>query len=306
MIAETDLEHDRVPVATMVRVAAWVGLVANLVLVAVKLVAGVAGNSQAVVADAVHSATDVITDVALILGVRYWTAPADEQHPHGHRRIETLIAMSIGLLVGAVAVGIGWEAISGLGAAHYTVPGGIALAAAVLSIVVKEGLYRWTLVVARRTDSQALAANAWHHRSDALSSLPAAAAVAVAMLFPNLRFVDQVGAVVVAHFILFAAWRIVRPTLAQLIDEGAPRSQRREIEALALGVDGVVSAHALRTRFVGSALAVDLHVEVDGEMSVTDGYAIAQAVRLTLLEYGPKISDVLVQVEPYREGVGRD
>ncbi|MCK5375997.1 MAG: cation transporter, partial [Acidobacteria bacterium] len=272
------------PVVKTVRRAGWVGLLCNLLLAAAKAAAGVFGHSQAVLADALHSLTDSVTDVAVILGVRYWTAPADEDHPHGHGRIETLVTVIIGFSIGLVAVGMGWQAIRGLRHGEdVRPPAGIALGVALLSIGVKEALYRWTAGVGRTVNSPALVANAWHHRSDAISSIPAALAVAVALLVPGWAFVDRVGAIVVCIFILYAAWRILHPALNQLIDAGAPPEERRRIEELALEVDGVEAAHALRTRYVGAKLAVELHLEVDGGLSVGEGHAIAQAVRRRLL-----------------------
>lgn len=283
-----------------VRTVGWVGLIINLLLAAGKAAAGILGHSQAVLADAVHSLSDTVTDIAVILGVRFWSAPADENHPHGHGRIETLITVIIGLSVGGVAVGMGIDAIRGLRAHSTTSPSAIALVAAVASIVIKEGLYRWTAAVGRQVRSPALVANAWHHRSDAISSLPAAAAVAVSLIAPQWAVVDRVGAVVVCLLILQVAWRILRPALDQLVDAGAPADDCRRIEALALEVDGVEAAHAVRTRYVGAALAVDLHVEVDGGLSVAEGHAIAVAVRRRLVADGPDIADAIVQVEPYR------
>jgi cation diffusion facilitator family transporter len=195
---------------------------------------------------------------------------------------------------------MGTQAIRGLRHEPEGAPTVIALAVAVVSIAVKEVLYRWTANVGRQVRSPALVANAWHHRSDAISSIPAAAAVAVTLIDPEWAVVDRVGAVVVCLLILQASWRILRPALDQLIDAGAPASDRRRIEQLALEVDGVESAHAVRTRYVGSELAVDLHVEVDGGLSVGEGHAIAVAVRRKLLESGPDVTDALVQIEPHR------
>lgn len=282
------------------RRAGWVGLACNLGLAAVKAAAGVLGHSHAVLADAVHSLSDLATDIAIILGVKFWSAPADENHPHGHGRIETLVTVVIGLTLAAVAVGMGVRAITGLQRGVETPPTAIALAAAVLSIVVKEALYRWTAGVGRRVRSSATVANAWHHRSDALSSVPAAAAVAVSLIDPEWAVVDRVGAVVVCLLILQASWRILLPAVEQLIDRGAPAADRRRIEALALEVDGVESANAVRTRYVGTALSVDLHVEVNGALSVTEGHAIATAVRRKLVEEGPDVADAVVQIEPLR------
>ena len=289
---------------TQVRYAGWIGLVVNLSLAAVKLAAGLLGHSQAVVADAIHSLTDTVTDVALILGVRYWSAPADERHPHGHRRFETLVTVFIGLVVAAAAVGIGWDAITSFGQPSHP-PSTIALVAALLSIGIKEALYHWTLRMGKKIDSPALVANAWHHRTDALSSVPVAIAVAVAMVDHRLAVVDQIGALVVAVFVLHASFRIIRPALDQLVDAGAPTAHRRELERLALEVDGVLAAHALRTRYIGSELAVDIHIEVDANLSVADGFAIARQVKNDLLGRGPKVADVVVQIEPY-EGEERD
>jgi len=277
-----------------------VGLLCNLLLAAAKAAAGILGHSQAVLADALHSLTDSVTDIAVILGVRYWTAPADDDHPHGHGRIETLITVVIGLAIGAVAIGMGTQAIRGLRHGPDVAPSGIALVVAMISIVVKEILYRWTARVGREVRSPALVANAWHHRSDAISSIPAAVAVSVTLIDPEWAVVDRVGAVVVCLLILQASWRILRPALDQLIDAGAPAADRRRIEELALQVDGVESAHAVRTRYVGADLAVDLHVEVDGGLSVAEGHVIAVAVRRKLLEEGPNVNDALVQIEPHR------
>ena len=278
----------------------WVGLLCNLVLAAAKAASGILGHSQAVLADALHSLTDSVTDVAVIFGVRYWTAPADEDHPHGHGRIETLITVVIGLAIGAVAIGMGTQAIRGLRHGPDVAPTGIALVVALISIAVKEILYRWTARVGREVRSPALVANAWHHRSDAISSIPAALAVAVTLIDPGWAVVDRVGAVVVCLLILQASWRILRPAIDQLIDAGAPATDRRRIEELALQVDGVEAAHAVRTRYVGADLAVDLHVEVDGGLSVAEGHVIAVAVRRKLLEEGPNVNDALVQIEPHR------
>jgi cation diffusion facilitator family transporter len=276
----------------------WVGLFTNLTLAAVKMAAGVLGHSHAVVADAIHSLSDVVTDVALLAGVRFWSKPADERHPHGHQRIETLVTVLIGASLGVVALGLMWDAVVGGHGGRSLTPAPVALAAAVLSIVVKEVLFRWTLAEGRSVDSPALIANAWHHRSDSLSSVPAALAVAVAVVAPEFAFVDRIGALVVCIFILIAAGRILAPALSQLIDTGAPREDRRRIRQLALGVEGVEEAHAIRTRYVGSTLAVDLHVEVNAELSVEEGHAIGEAVRQRLLDQGPKVADVLVHVEP--------
>jgi cation diffusion facilitator family transporter len=281
-----------------VRRVTWVGLAVNLLLAGLKFVGGALGASQAVLADAVHSLSDSTTDLAILIGVRFWSAPADRDHPHGHRRIETLITALIGLSLAAVAVGLTYNALTTLEQPHARPPGWIAFAAATASIAFKEALYRWTAAVGRRVRSTAVIANAWHHRSDGLSSVPAALAVAGARLYPAWSFLDHIGAIVVSLVILQAAWRIVWPALKELTDIGAPDEQREQIRGIALGTEGVEQVHAIRTRYVGSSLAVDLHVLVDGEMSVRQGHEISAEVKRRLLAQGPELVDVVVHLEP--------
>jgi cation diffusion facilitator family transporter len=282
-----------------VRKVSWVGLVSGLGLTAVKLAAGLLARSQALVADAVHSLSDTSTDVAILVGVRYWSAPADKDHPYGHQRIETLVTIFIGLLVGGVAVALAYNALNTLRGGKYTQPGWAAFGAAVVSIVVKEVLYRWTAKVGKRVKSSAVVANAWHHRSDALSSIPVALAVAGAAISPSWSFLDPLGAVLVSVFVLIAAWRILRPALGQMVDVGAPEHVVRELKRLAAETKGVKGVHALRTRYLGSGLQADLHVTVDGGLTVQEGHDISEDVKQRLVEHGPDVLDVVVHLEPH-------
>jgi cation diffusion facilitator family transporter len=292
--------------ARAVRRVTWGALVTNMVITAAKFAAGILGSSQAVVADAVHGASDSVTDVAILIGVKYWSAPADEKHPHGHRRIETLMSAAIGFVLVIVAVGIVWHAIETLPEQHEKPPGWVAFAAAVVSILGKEALYQWTAAVGRRIKSPAVVANAWHHRSDGLSSIPAALAVLAARLLGReWIFIDHVGAVVVSLFILRAAWRIVKPALGELVDVGASPKEMEEIREVAMRTEGVLEVHQVRTRYSGSSLQVDLHIRVDAEMSVREGHEISEAVRRRLMAEGPGVLDVVVHLEPH-EGDGHD
>ncbi|MBG0777786.1 MAG: cation transporter [Desulfovibrionaceae bacterium] len=279
----------------------WVGLVINLVLAAVKVGAGLAGSSRAVVADGVHSLTDLATDVAVLAGARLWNRPPDETHPYGHGRIETIITVGIGLALFGVAVGIVRGAfLAPDGGAHRT--GLIAVAAAALSIVVKEWLYRWTAAAGKRVGSQALQANAWHHRSDAVSSIPAMLAAGSAALAPSLWWVDRAGAVAVSLFIFKAALDIAWPALSQLADRGAGRETVDRLARAACEVEGVLGVHALRSRFLGSHLIVDLHLEVDPDITVAEGHDIAEAVKRRLVDGEAVVVDVVVHVEPHPTG----
>ena len=289
---------DRAVKASVQRVG-WVGLAANIVLSGLKFVAGVLGHSQVVVADAVHSLSDGVTDVALLVGVRYWSKPPDEDHPHGHRRIETVITVVIALVLAGVGVGLAYRALATLRRPDAGPPGWIAFAAALVSVVSKEALYRWTAAVGRRVRSSAVVANAWHHRSDALSSIPAALAVAGAAISPAWSFLDHVGAVLVSLFILHAAWRIGWPALSQLVDTGASAEQRRRIEAVAQATDGVRAVHAVRTRYIGTGIQVDLHILVDPHLTVRRGHEISEDAKQRLLASDHDILDVVVHLEPY-------
>lgn len=280
------------------RLTAW-GLVANLALSGLKFVAGLAGASQALIADAVHSLTDSTTDLVVLIGTRYWSAPADAEHPHGHGRIETMITVLIGVVLGGVGVGLAYNALSTLHLAHRARPGWIAFVVACVSIASKELLYRWTVRMGRRIKSSALIANAWHHRSDGLSSLPVAIAVLGTRLRPDWVYLDHVAAVIVSLLILQAACTIVWPALKRLADAGASQEERERLHALVNSSAGVRAVHALRTRHIGPGLQVDLHVLVDPNLTVHDGHRIAHEVKSRLLEEGPDVVDVLVHVEPH-------
>ena len=273
------------------------GLGVNLLLCVVKGAAGWFSQSQALIADAVHSLSDTATDLAVLVGIDYWTAPADDCHPHGHGRIETLVSFFIGCTLALVALGLIHRAITTLHLRHAETVGWTAFVAALLSLACKEALYRWTAEVGRQLKSTALIANAWHHRSDALSSVPVAIAVLGTKLYPGLMFLDHIAAVVVSALLIRAAWDISWPSLRQLVDAGVDRSARRDLTDIAREVAGVVGVHALRTRHIGPGLQVDLHVLVDPAISVRAGHDIATAV-CRLLESGPDVVDVLVHVEP--------
>jgi cation diffusion facilitator family transporter len=288
--------------AGVVKRVTWIGFAINIALSAFKLLAGVFGHSQAMVADAVHSLSDCVTDVVVLVGVAFWTKPPDASHPHGHKRIETIVTTLIGVALAAVGAGIIFNALLTLKEAHNVTPSIVAFIAAMVSIAVKEGLYRWTVFMGKQVKSSAMIANAWHHRSDAFSSIPAAIAIAGAVLIPKWQFLDHVGAVVVSVFILQAAWKISWPALMQLVDVGAPRKDCEKIKQIAISTKGVKVVHALRTRYVGAELQADLHVLVDGSLTVKEGHDIAEEVKKRLLDNGPDVIDVTVHVEPIEDG----
>ena len=281
------------------RVTVW-GMVINIILSAAKMIIGWMCNSRALIADGFHSLSDLVTDIGLLAGNRLWTRPRDADHPYGHGRYETLTTICIGLLLGLVGIIIAWNGVATVHEGHtHSAPGALALGITILSIVSKEWLYQWTVRVARHAHSSAVEANAWHHRSDAFSSIPVLIGVAGAMLKPEWWFLDVVAAVLVAAFIIHAAIVSPLPAVSRLLDLGVPADLGSRISEEALRVPGVRSAHALRTRYIGPDVAVDLHVQVDPDLTVREGHDIAEAVSDTLCRRIDEVKDVLVHIEPY-------
>ena len=277
------------------------GMVVNVALSALKAASGWLAGSQALLADAVHSASDLVTDFAVLLGVRYWTAPADVEHPYGHGKIQAVVTAAIGLALAGVAFGIGRTAVLQLLAAadgaKPTAPAAYAFWIAVASVVAKEAIYRWTRAVAEKFRSSALKANAWHHRSDAISSIPVALALAVSYFAPSLAWVDALGAFVVAVFILKAAWDVVKPAIEELTDAEMP-GKSAEVAQIARSVEGVSGCHRVRTRRYGGVFQADLHIQVARTLSVVEGHAIGHAVRDAIRAAGIGVVDAVVHVEP--------
>lgn len=276
-----------------------VGLFANFFLTVFKILAGYFGNSQTVIADGIHSLSDSVTDIAVIIGSSFWSAPPDESHPHGHRRIETFITAVIGVALLGVAYGIAHNAVVTFNDPD-EVPSLIAFAAAALSIIVKEALYQYTYHFGKKLKSPAVTANAWHHRSDAISSVPAAIAVIISIKFPIYPYIDNIGALVVSLFIVWTAFKISWSAILELTDAGADKVACESIESAAKSVYGVKSIHKCRTRKYGSGIQVDLHIQVDPNITVREGHSIGHKVEDELFK-NHDVIDVIVHVEPFEE-----
>ncbi|MCR5750759.1 MAG: cation diffusion facilitator family transporter [Kiritimatiellae bacterium] len=286
-------------VVVRIRRASFVGMFVNVSIAVLKGVGGVAFSSQALVADAVHSLSDLVTDIAVVLGVRYWTAPADDEHPYGHGKIESLVTLFIAVALAIAAYELGVKAAGPLTGGGAVAPGMGAFFMALVSVFSKEWLFRWTRRVARETKSQALEANAWHHRSDAISSVPVAAAVALAHFFPSLAWADAAGAALVALFVLRVSWQIAKPALQELVDASI-EGKAEAVTALAAKVPGVVDVHKARVRRYGGAYSADLHVHVNPRLSVAEGHDIGHAVQDALRASDLGVTDAIVHVEPAR------
>lgn len=289
-------------VVAKVRRVTFAGMAVNAAIAVAKAAGGIAFSSQALVADAVHSLSDLVTDVAVAFGVRYWTAPADDEHPYGHGKIEALVTLFIAAALAFAAYELGERAVRSLSSGAASAPGMGAFFMALVSVFSKEWLFRLTRRAARQTHCQALEANAWHHRSDAISSLPVAAAVALAHFFPSLAWVDAAGAVVVALFVVRVSWEIARPALQTLVDASI-EGKSESVAAVARSVPGVADVHKVRVRRYGGAFSADLHVHVDASLSVAEGHRIGHEVQDALFASDIGVTDAVVHVEPSRRSV---
>ena len=283
----------------------WVGLAVNVVLSAAKILAGILGRSGAMVADGVHSLSDMFTDIVVLAFTRLSSKPEDDDHDYGHGKYETLATIIISLALLAVGGMILYDSIRNivLIAQGGTLPRphAVALAAAVLSIAVKEILYRYTIRAARRTDSAALQANAWHHRSDALSSAGTTLGIALAFfLGEGWRIADPIAAAAVSLFIFKIAVDLARSSLGDLLERSLPREENDRILRIVCNDPRVRSPHRLRTRRIGANISIEVHIRLDGRMSVDESHAITKSIEHDLRErYGAgTISSI--HVEPIK------
>lgn len=280
-----------------------VGSVVNLALLLFKFAAGILGRSAAMLADAVHSLSDFVTDVIVLLFVRISNKPQDKDHDYGHGKYETLATALIGIILFFVGLGIFWNGARSIWAfvcgETLEAPATLALVAALLSIVTKEILYRYTVIVGRREQSQAVIANAWHHRSDALSSVGTAVGIGGAILLgDNWRVLDPVAAVVVSIFIVKVAWEMVVPCANELMEQSLPEQTEREIEEILLSFPGVTEPHNLRTRRVGNNCAIDVHVRMDGNLTLHQSHETTRAMEQRLRELLGEGTFINIHVEP--------
>ncbi len=279
------------------------GFVVNLLLSIGKLTAGVLGNSSAMIADAIHSASDFATDAVVMLFVRISAKPQDADHNYGHGKYETLASIIIGLVLAIVGVSIGVDSIDHILAIsrgeQIPKPSYIALVAAILSILTKEILYRYTKRVGRRINSSIVIANAWHHRSDALSSVGTLIGVGCSyFLGEGWRIADPIAAVVVAVMILKVAYDLCHVGVDELLEKSLPREVEGEIFAIISIDPRVLIVHNLRTRRIGSNISIEVNIHVNGEMSVTQAHDLTDEIEERLLECYGEETLVSIHVEP--------
>ena len=288
-------QHEKVAVSVSV-----VTIAINLALAGFKFLAGFLAHSGAMISDAVHSASDVLATFIVILGVKLAGRDADRDHPYGHERLECVAALILAVILGTTGLGIGWSGIRKVtGGETLLVPGALALVAAVVSIVVKEAMFWYTWLAAKKIDSSALKAEAWHHRSDALSSVGSFAGILGARLgFPVL---DSVASVVICLFILKAAWDILRDALSKMTDHACSPELTEEMKESILSQPGVLGLDALNTRLFGDRVYVDVEIAADGDLPLRVTHATAQAVHDALEAQFPQVKHCMVHVNPAEE-----
>ena len=286
----------------IVRVTLW-GTAANMALVVFKFVAGFVGNSAAMVADAVHSLSDFLTDIIVLVFVHISAKPQDESHDYGHGKYETIASFIIALALGAAAVGIIVSGCKQLAAwlqgADLEAPRAIALWAALLSILVKELLYQYTIRKGQQLDSQALKANAWHHRSDALSSIGAAIGICGALVLGNRWTVlDPIASIVVGAMLIKSAIDLLRGSMDDLTECSLPAETEQEIIAIVKSVSDVSDPHNLRTRRLGNRIAIEMHVRMPGTTNLADAHQHATLIEQRLRERFGASTHITIHMEP--------
>ena len=280
-----------------------VGGAVNVLLLVFKFIAGIIGHSSAMIADAAHSLSDFVTDVIVLVFVKISNKPQDKSHDYGHGKYETLALTLIGVALMAVAVGIivkgalkiaAWANGEALEA-----PGKLAFWAAIVSIVLKEAVYRYTVIKARKLNSKAVEANAWHHRSDALSSVGTAVGIGGAVFFgARWTILDPIASVVVGAFIVKVAFDLLRNGIGDLMEQSLPEQVEEEILQLASSVQGVTTPHDLRTRRIGNHYAIELHILMDGSITLKEAHDKASEVEDLLRQHYGEETHVAVHVEP--------
>ena len=276
----------------------WIGIISNAFLIALKFAAGVFGHSQALIADAIHSISDLFTDAVVLFGLAAGRKAPDADHHFGHARIETTASGIVGISLLVVAVFIGYDAAHDIYSHTETHPTWLAIAGAALSILVKEFLYRYTVLVGRRIKSPAVVANAWHHRSDALSSVAVLIGVTAAQIKPEWHILDAYAALLVSFFIVKVALDILRNTVREITDTAPEPEVIERMVRCIRGVSNVIEVHDLKARTIGGQYEVSVHVVVDPHLTVIEGHNTAQEVERCLLGEIEDLWEITVHIDP--------
>ncbi len=277
--------------------ASYVGGAVNVFQTLIKIGFGILGQSAALIADGIHSLSDLLSDLLVIIAVRLGSREADYEHPYGHRRFETIATVILGVSLITIGGAISWSVMNRMAhPEHLPVPNPIGLGIATLSILVNEWLYHYTKRVAKKTRSKLLMANAWHQRSDAISSLVVLFGIGAVML--GYPLADAIAAIVVALMVAKIGLNLVLESIKELVDTSLPPKMIAEIRTSIMGIDGVEGIHLLRTRQMGEDALIDAHIVVDPRITVSEGHSIGDTVRDELISRFDDVMDVLVHVDP--------
>ena len=275
-----------------------ISIIANVVLAAFKLVAGVFAHSGAMISDAIHSASDVFSTFVVMIGIKIASKEPDEEHPYGHERMECVAAIILATILCITGLGIGKNALEFItgNSSEVSVPGMLALIAAIVSIIVKEAMFWYTRHYAKMIDSGALMADAWHHRSDALSSIGAF----IGIIFARMGYVmmDSIACLVICVFIVKAAYDIFKDAVDKMVDKSCSIEVEDEIRAIVMAEDGVRGIDSLSTRLFGNKMYVDLEIRADGEKTLNETHEIAEAVHDSIEARFEKVKHIMVHVNP--------
>lgn len=275
-----------------------VGLVTNIALAIFKLLAGIFGFSYAMIADAIHSMSDCLATGTVYVGLRIGERPPDESHPYGHANAESIAAFLVALIILATGVFVGVSAVNLIAQRHLETPATIALAAAAISIVIKEGMFHYTLKVGKRNNSPAVITNAWHHRSDAYSSVASLAGILGARL--AFQYLDPIAGLVVSAFIVKMSFPLLRSNIGILMDERPEPAVLNSVKATVLKVGGVKAIDSIRVHRRGSTFTIDVEVAVDSNLTVEQGHQVASKLKNNLQNKIKHVQDVMVHVNPYQ------
>jgi len=278
-------------------------IVGNIILSVLKLLAGIFGNSKAMISDALHSASDIVATSVVLVSIKIAGKPVDKEHPYGHGKVEPIAAAFVGVTLIFAAIMILKGIVEAIAAHSFVTPNVLALAAAVLSIVVKEAMYRVTISAGRKIGSEAIMADAWHHRSDAFSSVGTFIGILGSMIgkwlnIGFLEYLDPIAGAVVACLIFKVAYDIIRPAVKRLMDSSPEDEIINNIRSIAVKTEGVVSVPRIKGRYVGQRLLIDMEIEVGAELTVEAGHAIAEQARRNVMEASEEVGEVFIHVEP--------
>ncbi len=279
------------------KTCAIIGLIVNTLLVILKFLSGIVAKSQAMIADSLHSLSDEIATISVLLSIQYSQKPPDKEHPYGHGNVEVLVAIFVSILILLTGIFLGYSAIHSILHKHFYLPGKTAIYAAIVSIIVKEILYKYTINVGRKLNSPAIIANAYDHRSDAFSSIGALISILAARM--GMLYLDPIGGMIISLFILKMGVNIIKENIKIIMDATPNKIMQTEIDTIVSNTKGVLNSSPAKIHSVGRNYFVEITISVDKNITVQEGHKIAELIKDTLIAYKPEIKDVIVHIEPY-------